>query len=156
MYRLCGLVSTRSGTDPGDPLQHSLRLASWSDVEAIENPAIEEADNPLTAAGDDGVRLSADYEPKAIYVTENGAAYPDVRSHDRRIQDTERQAYLDAYIGAVGRALEAGVPLKGYFVWSLLDNFEWAWGYWKRFGLVFVDSPTLERIPKGASTGTGR
>jgi beta-glucosidase len=94
------------------------------------------------------VRLSADYDPKAIYVTENGAAYPDVRGHDGRIQDGERQDYLDAYIGAVGRALEAGVPMKGYFVWSLLDNFEWAWGYWKRFGLVYVDYPTLERVPK--------
>jgi beta-glucosidase len=94
------------------------------------------------------VRLSADYDPKAIYVTENGAAYSDVRSHDGTIRDTERQAYLDAYIGAVGRARDAGVPVKGYFVWSLLDNFEWAWGYWKRFGLVYVDYPTLERIPK--------
>jgi beta-glucosidase len=94
------------------------------------------------------VRLSADYEPKAIYVTENGAAYSDVREHDGRIRDTERQAYLDAYIGAVGRARSAGVPVQGYFVWSLLDNFEWAWGYWKRFGLVYVDYPTLERIPK--------
>jgi len=81
-------------------------------------------------------------------VTENGAAYPDVRGHDGRIRDTERQAYLEAYIGAVGRTRIAGVPLKGYFVWSLLDNFEWAWAYWKRFGLVYVDYPTLERIPK--------
>ena len=56
---------------------------------------------------------------------------------------------LDAgHLGAVARALAAGVPVKGYFVWSLLDNFEWAEGYSKRFGLVFVDYPTLERIPK--------
>jgi beta-glucosidase len=94
------------------------------------------------------VRLSADYEPQAIYVTENGSAYADVPGHDGRIRDTERQQFLEAYIGAVGRATSAGVPVNGYFVWSLLDNFEWAWAYWKRFGLVYVDYPTLERIPK--------
>ena len=94
------------------------------------------------------VRLSSDYEPRAIYVTENGAAYPDVRDHEGTIRDTERSAFLEAYIGAVERARTAGVPIKGYFVWSLLDNFEWAYGYWKRFGLVYVDFPTLERVPK--------
>ncbi len=64
------------------------------------------------------------------------------------MRDPERQAYLEGYIGAVGRALEAGAPVKGYFVWTLLDNFEWALGYWKRFGLIYVDFPTLERVPK--------
>jgi beta-glucosidase len=96
------------------------------------------------------VRLHRDYEPPAIYVTENGCAYPDVRGHDGEVQDPERQAYLDGYIEAAGRAIAEGVPLRGYFAWSLLDNFEWAWGYWKRFGLVYVDFPTLERVPKGS------
>jgi beta-glucosidase len=96
------------------------------------------------------VRLHRDYDPKAIYVTENGAAFPDVRGHDGSIGDPERQAYLEAYLGAAARAVREGVPLRGYFAWSLLDNFEWAWGYWKRFGLVYVDYPTLERIPKGS------
>jgi len=95
-------------------------------------------------------RLTRDYEPPALYVTENGAAFPDVRGHDGRIGDPERRAYLESYIEAAGRAVARGVPLRGYFTWSLLDNFEWAWGYWKRFGLVYVDYATLERIPKGS------
>jgi beta-glucosidase len=96
------------------------------------------------------VRLKRDYAPEAIYVTENGAAFPDVRGHDGTIGDLERQAFLDSYISAAGRAVAAGVPLRGYFTWSLLDNFEWAWGYWKRFGLIYVDFHTLERVPKGS------
>jgi beta-glucosidase len=96
------------------------------------------------------VRLDREYGAPAIYVTENGAAFPDVRGHDGQVEDPERQSFLDAYIGAAGRAIAAGVPLRGYFTWSLLDNFEWAWGYWKRFGLVYVDYHTLERVPKGS------
>jgi beta-glucosidase len=96
------------------------------------------------------LRLTRDYAPKAIYVTENGAAYPDVRGHDGSVGDPERQAYLEGYIGAAAEAVASGVPLRGYFAWSLLDNFEWAWGYWKRFGLVYVDYATLERVPKGS------
>jgi beta-glucosidase len=94
------------------------------------------------------LRLKDDYGPRALYITENGAAFPDVRGHDGYVRDTERTSYLESHIAAVGRATEAGAPVKGYFVWTLLDNFEWAWGYWKRFGIVYVDFPTLERIPK--------
>jgi beta-glucosidase len=93
-------------------------------------------------------RLAEEYSPAAIYVTENGAAFGDVRVHDGRVHDPERTAYLDSHISAVGRAVAAGVPVKGYFVWSMLDNFEWAHGYGKRFGIVYVDYPTLERVPK--------
>jgi beta-glucosidase len=96
------------------------------------------------------VRLHKDYEPRAIYVTENGAAYADVRGHDGSVLDPEREAYLTEYVDAAGRAIAKGVPLRGYFAWSLLDNFEWAWGYWKRFGIVYVDFATLERVPKGS------
>jgi beta-glucosidase len=96
------------------------------------------------------VRVHRDYAPPAIYVTENGAAFPDVRGHDGSVQDPERQAYLAGHVDAAGRAVAAGVPLRGYFAWSLLDNFEWAWGYWKRFGLVYMDYATLERVPKGS------
>jgi beta-glucosidase len=94
------------------------------------------------------VRVAADYAPAAIYVTENGAAFGDVRGHDGRVRDPERQAYLESHIDSVAQALGEGVPVKGYFVWSLLDNFEWAHGYSKRFGLVYIDYPTLERVPK--------
>jgi beta-glucosidase len=94
------------------------------------------------------VRVNRDYAPPAIYITENGAAFGDVRSHDGRVHDPERTAYLQSYIAAVSRAINDGSPVKGYFVWSLLDNFEWAFGYSKRFGIVYVDYPTLERVPK--------
>ncbi|HEY0415085.1 MAG TPA: GH1 family beta-glucosidase [Gaiellaceae bacterium] len=94
------------------------------------------------------LRLRDDYAPPAIYITENGAAYADVRGHDGSVRDPERQAYLAEHLEAAGRAVAAGVPLRGYFAWSLLDNFEWAWGYWKRFGLVYVDYATLDRVPK--------
>jgi beta-glucosidase len=93
-------------------------------------------------------RVAADYAPPAIYVTENGAAFGDVRGHDGRVRDPERQAYLESHIGSVAQAIAEDVPVKGYFVWSLLDNFEWAHGYSKRFGLVYIDYPTLERVPK--------
>jgi beta-glucosidase len=94
------------------------------------------------------VRLADDYAPAAIYVTENGAAFGDVRIHDGRVHDPERTEYLETHIDAVGRAIADGAPVKGYFVWSLFDNFEWALGYSKRFGIVYVDYPTLERVPK--------
>jgi beta-glucosidase len=94
------------------------------------------------------IRVTRDYEPAAMYITENGAAFPDVRVHDGGVHDVERTAYLESYIAAVGRAIAADAPVKGYFVWSLLDNFEWAFGYSKRFGIVYIDFPTLERVPK--------
>ena len=83
-----------------------------------------------------------------IYILENGAAFPDRIEADGRIRDEPRIAYLRDYLGAVLDAIEAGVPVRGYFVWSLLDNFEWALGYSRRFGLVHVDYGTLERRPK--------
>jgi beta-glucosidase len=94
------------------------------------------------------VRVAEDYSPPAIYITENGAAFSDLRTHDGRVHDVERISYLETYIGAVARGIADGSPVKGYFVWSLLDNFEWAMGYSRRFGLVYVDYPTLDRVPK--------
>ena len=96
------------------------------------------------------IRLRDEYAVPTIYVTENGAAFGDIRGHDGEVLDPERQDYLEGYIRAVGRAVQAGVPVSGYFVWSFLDNFEWAHGYSKRFGIVYVDYPTLERVPKGS------
>jgi beta-glucosidase len=95
-------------------------------------------------------RLRDDYALPGIYIFENGAAYDDLRGHDGDVVDPERQAYFDEHLAAVGDAIEDGVPVRGYFAWSLLDNFEWAEGYSKRFGLVYVDYPTLERVPKGS------
>jgi beta-glucosidase len=96
------------------------------------------------------VRVHQDYAPPLLYVTENGAAFGDVRGHDGTVRDPERQAYIAAHVGAIRPAIADGVPVGGYFVWSLLDNFEWAKGYAKRFGLVYVDYETLERTPKSS------
>jgi beta-glucosidase len=82
-----------------------------------------------------------------LYVTENGMAAPDSLV-DGVCQDAGRIAFIDAHLDAVTQALSAGVPVRGYFVWSLLDNYEWALGYDKRFGLVHVDFDSLERTPK--------
>jgi beta-glucosidase len=87
------------------------------------------------------------YPGLPIYITENGAAFADTLDAGR-VRDPQRIAYLREYLGAVLDAIGADVPVHGYFVWSLLDNFEWALGYSKRFGLVYVDYQTLERHPK--------
>ena len=84
-----------------------------------------------------------------LYVTENGMAAPD-HIADGRIMDADRIAYLDAHLAAVRRAIAAGAPVRGYTVWSLLDNYEWAEGYAKRFGLVHVDFKSLRRTPKAS------
>jgi len=96
------------------------------------------------------LRIRDEYGPAVIYITENGAAYGDVRGHDGSVHDPERQAYLASHIEAIRVAATLGVPVRGYFAWSLLDNFEWAWGYSRRFGLIYVDYPTLERVPKAS------
>jgi beta-glucosidase len=82
-----------------------------------------------------------------IVITENGASFPD-EVVDGRVHDPRRIAYLDAHIGAVRHAIELGVDVRGYLVWSLIDNFEWAEGYTQRFGLVHVDFATQKRTPK--------
>jgi beta-glucosidase len=89
----------------------------------------------------------ARYHLPVVFVTENGAAYEDHRN-GATVHDPERVAYLESHIDAVLRAKTEGVPVRGYFVWSLLDNFEWALGYSKRFGIVYVDFETGERIVK--------
>jgi beta-glucosidase len=96
-------------------------------------------------------RLHREYGVESLYVTENGAAYADVVTHDGRVHDLERIDYLRGYLDAVARVVAEGVPVRGYFVWSLLDNFEWALGYGKRFGIVHVDYPTQARIPKDSA-----
>ncbi len=83
-----------------------------------------------------------------IYITENGAAYPDVVSDDGAIHDPLREEYVKIHISAIADALAAGVNVKGYFLWSLLDNFEWARGYGMRFGIIYVDYDTMARTVK--------
>lgn len=84
-------------------------------------------------------RLKRDYPIKAIYITENGTSVTDGVDADGRVRDSRRIQYLQDYIAAVHQAIQSGVPVKGYFVWSLLDNFEWNSGYSRRFGIIFVD-----------------
>lgn len=93
------------------------------------------------------LRLHHDYRLPPLHIAENGAAYDD-RLLDGEVQDEPRRVYLESHLHAVADAIAQGVDLRGYFVWSLLDNFEWSHGYAKRFGIVRVDYDTLERQPK--------
>ncbi len=97
------------------------------------------------------VRVHRDYGPLPLYVTENGAAFEDRLLNDGTIEDDRRINYLQSYLLECWNALEEGVPLKGYYVWTWMDNFEWAFGYSKRFGLVYVDYPTGKRYPKNSA-----
>jgi beta-glucosidase len=96
------------------------------------------------------LRLHRDYAVPPLYVKENGAAFKDVLVGGR-VHDVDRTDYIARHIGAVAEALRQGVPMAGYMVWSLLDNFEWASGYQKRFGIVHVDYDTLARTPKDSA-----
>ena len=96
------------------------------------------------------VRVHLNYGPRAIYITENGIATPDVVA-DGRVDDPGRIAYVDGHLRAAAEAIRLGVPVRGYFLWSLMDNFEWATGYSKRFGIVYVDYATQQRIPKASA-----
>jgi beta-glucosidase len=94
------------------------------------------------------LRLHREHPGLELMVTENGAAYPDQVSEDGQVHDPDRISYVRAHLAAVLDAIDAGAPVTGYFLWSLLDNFEWAYGYSKRFGIVHVDYATLRRTPK--------
>ncbi|MFF8962743.1 GH1 family beta-glucosidase [Streptomyces globisporus] len=96
------------------------------------------------------LRLTEEYGVQRIYVTENGSAYEDVVAADGSVHDPERVRYLEEHLAACARAVAEGAPLAGYFAWSLMDNFEWAYGYDKRFGLVHVDYATQRRTVKSS------
>jgi beta-glucosidase len=92
--------------------------------------------------------VSEVWKPASILITENGCASADVMTEAGRIDDTDRLMYLRNYLTNLQRATSEGYPVKGYFLWSLLDNFEWASGYSVRFGIHYVDYKTLKRTPK--------
>lgn len=94
------------------------------------------------------MRLHEEYGDRRIHITENGSSYPDTVGPDGRVHDPERAAYLTSHLAACARAARRGAPVAGYYAWSLLDNFEWAYGYDKRFGLVHVDYATQRRTVK--------
>ncbi len=95
--------------------------------------------------------LGSRYPDLPLMITENGAAFYDTVSPDGRVHDADRISYLHGHIDAVGRAMDAGIDVRGYFLWSLLDNFEWAWGYDRRFGIVRVDYDTQQRTIKDSA-----
>jgi beta-glucosidase len=107
---------------------------------------------PIDAAGltEELIRLRDLYGNPEMYVTENGACFEDRLAANGTVDDDDRVAYLRDHIAAAQRALAAGVRLRGYFVWSLLDNFEWAEGYSRRFGVLHVDFSTQKRTPKSS------
>jgi beta-glucosidase len=88
------------------------------------------------------------YQPAKLFVTENGTALIDTPDTSGQVADWGRINYLRDHLRSVHTAIQAGAPVKGYYYWSLMDNFEWAWGYRPRFGLVRVDFDSLKRIPK--------
>lgn len=133
----------------------NLLLARWLGAAEIAH-----GDRPVTTKGwtidpegltDLLLRLRADYGSVPIYITENGAAYPDYVDPDGAVMDPERVDYLTSHFAAVHAAIAQGVDVRGHVVWSLLDNFEWADGYSQRFGIVFVDYGTQARIPKASA-----
>jgi beta-glucosidase len=97
------------------------------------------------------VRIHSEYPEVPLYITENGAAFPDGPGPDGQVRDPDRVRYLDEHLAACQHAIARGVPLRGYLVWSLMDNFEWAFGFERRFGLCYVDYPSQRRVPKDSA-----
>ena len=95
--------------------------------------------------------MSKEAQGSPLFDMETGCAAEDYINPDGAVNDVERVRYLHRHLDAAARAIKDGANLAGYFVWSLLDNFEWAWGYQKRFGIVFVDFGTQRRIPKSSA-----
>lgn len=145
----------------GDPAPGSPPPSGPSLHRGIEAVVWDPPDGPRTDQGwiitPDGLRailvaIGRDH-PGAppLYVSENGAAYDDPIGPDGRIRDERRIAYLAAHLESVHRAIEEGADVRGYIAWSLLDNFEWAWGYDMRFGIVHVDYATQQRTPRDSA-----
>src|SRR5690606_38023463 len=137
--------------------RHVVAAGPWPGSAEVE---FVSRDWPKTASGWDidpeGLgevlaRVRRDYPPVPIYITENGAAFDDVLGVDGRVRDDDRIDFLRRHLTVLADAIEDGVDVRGYFAWSLLDNFEWAEGYRKRFGIVYVDFETLERTPKDSA-----
>ncbi|MFF4794868.1 GH1 family beta-glucosidase [Streptomyces sp. NPDC001276] len=131
--------------DPAGPVPHA---------RSVRRPDVTRTgmDWEIDASGIETLllRLTHEYGARKLYVTENGSAFPDTVGPDGTVDDPERQDYLVGHLAACASAARKGAPLAGYFAWSLLDNFEWAYGYAKRFGLVHVDYATQARTIKGS------
>ncbi|NUU26358.1 MAG: family 1 glycosylhydrolase, partial [Streptomycetaceae bacterium] len=150
----------RGGALPGEPRNDGHGVSAYSPWPACDDVGFDRAPGPRTVMDwpvdpvglyDIIMRVHALAPGLPLMVTENGAAYTDAVGPDGHVADPERQAYLAAHLGAVRRALAAGADVRGYFVWSLLDNFEWAYGYAKRFGIIYVDFATGRRTLKDSA-----
>jgi beta-glucosidase len=139
-------------------INHYQRVVAWNDDFAEPFGVGERPAEPATTSFGWSVipesltavleRVSNEFTSLPIFVTENGASFDDYVDPNGAVIDTDRVEYLRGYLAAASEAIDRGVNLRGYYAWSFLDNFEWAEGYSKRFGLVFVDYRTQERIPK--------
>ena len=154
-YYFCHTVTASGGTSAprGRPYPEVL--------EAVE---LHDPTTPVTGRGwavqpegltDLLAHLSKEYGPISLYVTENGAAFPDYVDPEGNVNDPERVSYLEAHLKAAHRALALGVDLRGYFCWTFTDNFEWAAGYSQRFGIVYVDFKDQQRILKSSARWYG-
>jgi beta-glucosidase len=154
------LVAAWDGSEPrglADGHSRSLRGSAWPGCEHIQFP---EQPGPCTAMGwpidptgltEILLRLKREHPGLPVMITENGAAFADRIDGGDRIRDPERVRYLHDHLAAVHAAITEGADVRGYFLWSLLDNFEWSYGYSRRFGVVYVDFPTQRRLPKDSA-----
>ena len=136
---------------PSDSARHEPAWVGANDVEKLDTG------KPKTRMGweidatglyDVLRRVTDEYDAPPLYVTENGAAFVDEVTSDGEVHDPDRVAYLDAHFRAAKQAIDDGVDLRGYFVWTLIDNFEWSWGFDRRFGVVHIDFATQRRTIK--------
>jgi beta-glucosidase len=142
-------------------MNHYQRVEAWADEDGSYLRVAERPAQPATTSFGWSVipeslnavlrRVSEEYTSLPIYITENGASFHDYVDPNGQVNDPDRVAYFAGYLAAAGRAIAEGVDLRGYYAWSFLDNFEWAEGYSKRFGLVYVDYRTQTRIPKSSA-----
>jgi beta-glucosidase len=157
------LDEVKSAAEPMDFLginYYTLMTVEWDDSQPM-NFGIVKAENAEFTANDWRIypqamtdvlmRLHVEYQPPVIYITENGAAFDDPEPDNGAVHDAKRVEYLRQHFNAVEKAIQQDVPVKGYFVWSFMDNFEWAEGYDIRFGIVRVNYDTQERIPKDSA-----
>jgi beta-glucosidase len=146
-------VSPRSAADGHGSSAHTPWVAA-DDVDFLPQPGPHTAMGWNIAPGgltELLLRLNREYPDLRLMVTENGAAFDDVVSHDGAVHDERRVDYLRRHVDAVGTAIDQGADVRGYFVWSLLDNFEWGYGYDRRFGIIRVDYDTLARTWKDSA-----
>ncbi|WP_156726584.1 GH1 family beta-glucosidase [Streptomyces apocyni] len=165
-YYAPAVVSAASGeVDPSAPRRDGHGDSPHSPWPGSESVLFHHAPGELTAMGwpvdptgltDLLLQYTAEAPGVPLFITENGAAYDDKPNPDGSVHDPERVRYLHGHLAAVHQAIRAGADVRGYYLWSLLDNFEWSYGYSKRFGMVYVDYETQARVPKSSARWYGK